>query len=502
MTVRELVAKFGLSLDRSSFDRADQRVEKLKTAAMAVGAAFAGSKVIGWARQMVDETARAGATLDTLAQRTGISVEGLQEFRHAGEMAGLSVNDIDASLQRFNRRLGSAASGNKSMASAFSALGLRIRDGSGAVKDADTLFMEMADAMAKLPSDAHRSAHAMNLMGDAGLRMAPLFRDGAAGIEAWRTEARELGVMSGDAAKEAAEMANQQIRLRRAMSGLRDQIVGRLLPAMNETVPKVLAWMRANRELIAQRVEQAVKAITAAMVILNNVATAIVEVVRRVRDAMGETAAAGFKLLLIVTALVALFGLKAVAIGLLVAVVEDFIGFLQGKDSIIGRIVDWMRELREEFLSRDLSWQEHPYLKFLQEVLRLWDKLSDKYQNLPKPLKWALAAAGPIGAITTLAQTPKTFEGIQRNNRAPRDLEAQEEHMAQVRRDLGLPAYVEPSPSATAGRMTNAEVHQSVQITIEGSRLSGEEVRARVEEALGNANRRAFAAAVPAPAGG
>lgn len=497
MTVRELVAKFGLNWDRSAFDAVDKRIDKLKTAAMALGTAFAGSKVVQWSRRMVDETAKAGVTLDDLRQRTGIGVEALQELRYAGERSGLSINDMDASLQRFNRRLGSAASGNKAMAASFAAAGVRIRDSAGKLKDADTLLMELADSMAAMPTDAQRAAHAMNLFGDAGLRMAPLFRNGAAGIQAFRDEAQELGVMSAQAAADAAEMVTQQLRLRRAFTALRDQIVGRLLPAMNETIPKILAWMKANRDLIAQRVEQAVKAITAAMLVLNNVAVAVVNVVRWVADAFGGAASAAMKLALFVGILVALFGVKAVALGLVVALVEDFIGALQGKDSLLDRIARAIRESIVSILAADLDYSNSPFLAFLRDVVSVATK--------------AMLALGTVvdlvsGKGWSAAKQP--WEDLhmeivrrQAEGESARLSRMREEELARQSAGGFMSApVVTPSPAASAA-LSSPVVNQSVSVQIDGSNLSGEELQSRVEQALGNANRRAFTAAVPAVAG-
>lgn len=499
MTVRELVTKFGLGLDRSSFDAADQRVERLKKAALAVGAAFAGNKIVSWARRMVDETAQAGDQLGIMAARTGVGVEALQEIQHAAQITGASTNDAYMALAKLGKKVAEAGAGNKTTAATFRALGVSIRDGSGKLRSTEDVFTDLADGIARIPSDAKRTQVAMQLMEEGGLKLVPMLAQGSAGLAAMRQEARDLGVMTEDTAKAAGDMVVNQIRLRRALTGLRDQIVGRLLPAMNETIPKLLAWMKANKELLAQHVERAVRAITGAMAVLANLGGFIADITRRIASAFGDTAAAGFKLALIVTALVALFGLKAVAIGLIVALTEDFIGFLQGKDSIIGRIVDRMRELRQEFTKRDLSWKEHPYLKFLQAVVKAWDNLTDRFERLPPPLKSFVTTALPMLAPLIL---PKTFENRQRSNQAPRELAANEERMAKLRADLGLPSYDQVgATAATRGVLMSPQIHQELNLSIDASGLTKEEAEAVVESAVTKANRQAFTAMTPAIAG-
>lgn len=495
MTVRELVAKFGLKLDESSFEKANRRMDGLKKAAVAFSAAFASSKAVQFAQRMVSETAAVGASLDTLAQRTGISVESLQELRHAAELSGVSVGDMDASLQRFNRRLGAAASGNKALGAAFARAGLRIRDASGQVRDADTLFMELADRMARLPSDAQRTALAMELFGDAGVRMGPLFKEGAAGIERFRAEARELGLMSAEAAKDAAEMGNQQIRLRRALSALRDQIVGRLLPSLNQTIPRLLAWMRVNRDLIAQRVERTVEVIASAMKGLKDIAAAVVDGIRWVGSALGGAAAEGVKFLLVIGALIAAFGLKAVAIGLAFAILQDFIVFMRGGESLLGDWVMRLKELREEFLQRDASWKESPLIKFLQELVKLQEKVSTWFANLSPGARAALSILQPGLALYS---GQKVFEQREEMNRAPGEWAGQEEQMAEERRAMGLPDYAIVPPSISAGRPAPNHVEVTNHVTIEGSDLSEAQLLRAVAGGFEEASRDAFGFLVPA----
>lgn len=497
MTLRELVAKFGLNFDRSSFDRADARVESLKKAAAGLAVAFAGSKVVRWSQRMVDATAQAGDQLGILSARTGIGVGAIQELQHAAALAGASTEETNASLQTFTRTIGLAANGNKAAAQAFARLGVRVRDASGRVRAGDEVLMDLADGLARLPSDAHQAEAAMALMGRGGIRMAAALKGGSAALGAARQEARDLGLMSEDTVQAAADMVANQIRFRRATIALRDQIVGRLLPAMNETIPKVLAWMKANRELIAQRVEQAVRVITAAMVGLSNIGNAVVDVVRRISDAFGGATATAAKLALFVGALVALFGVKAVAIGLLVALVEDFIGALQGKESLLDRIALAIRESIFTILSNDVSYADAPLLAFLRDVVSVATKAA-----------MALGTVVDLISGASWSEAKQPWEDLHMEV-VRRQAAGESARLSRMREDelarqsgggLMSAPVVTPSPAASVA-MSSPVVHQSLSVQIDGSNLSGDELQSRIERAVGKANREAFTAAVPAIAG-
>lgn len=131
----------GISKLDSDFKRATRTIDKrlkgidgmFKKAAGAFAVYFSGRALHGMVKGVLDT----GDALTNLTNRTGISAEALQELRFAGETLGITLKDMDASLQRFNRRMGAAVNGEASMTSAFKRAGLEIRDTDGAVKSAE-----------------------------------------------------------------------------------------------------------------------------------------------------------------------------------------------------------------------------------------------------------------------------------------------------------------------------------------------------------------------------
>lgn len=128
------------------------------------------------------------------AGKINIGVEALQEWRFAAEEAGVAAADADSAIDSFQRKLGEAMAGGRSVKwferLGFSAADLKAFEGTEDALDA------VIDRIAGLGTEAERAAVADKL----GLSpLIPLVRQGADAIEEMRARARELGlVMEAD----------------------------------------------------------------------------------------------------------------------------------------------------------------------------------------------------------------------------------------------------------------------------------------------------------------
>lgn len=386
MTLRELVAKFGLKVDESSFEKADQRLGKLKKAAVALGSMWAGSKVVNAVKNLTQETAALGDGLNILSARSGFAIDAIQELRYAGEAAGASIGDVDGSLQRFSRRLGAAARGNKAMASAFASVGLSLRDSTGKLRSMDEVLMDFSDRLAAMPSDAHRATAAQALMGRSGIALATALKGGSVEVARLRKEARELGLVEAELAAESSRLVLNQQRLRYAIQWIKTTIAGALLPWLNETIKSWLEWLRINRELVKMKLEQTVKTIAAALESVGRVVSSLVYVLKVAYDAWGKFGQTLAWVLGIASALLVVLGLKKTLALLTVAalwlLLDDFIVWLRGGESVIGEAIKAIKKLWSEFMGADYAWDTHPILKMLQEAVKLARQLAGL---LPKP---------------------------------------------------------------------------------------------------------------------
>src|SRR5690606_37994017 len=299
-------------------------IENLKRSAVALGSLWAGSKIIQGARRLAQETAALGDGLNALSQRSGMSIQAIQELRYVGEAAGLSIEQVDAAIFRLARRMGAAINGNKALAAAFAKAGVAIRDASGNARAVEDVMMDLADRLAAMSSDGERAAVGMELMGDTGIAMAAALKGGSAEVMRLRLEARELGLMEQELADEATRFVMTQQRVRYALQAVKNAIASALLPAMREAADAWLRWYRTNREWLNLKLGEAVQAISRAFERIGQVTRSLVDVFRWYERAVGSLTAGLTLAALAAGALVVILGLKKALLLLLVLLLEDF----------------------------------------------------------------------------------------------------------------------------------------------------------------------------------
>jgi hypothetical protein len=126
--------------------------------------------------------ASAADDMGELAERTGVSVQFLSVMGRVAQDAGASTEGLADALKFLNNNAADAAAGNKTTAKAFADLGIGVTDSAGQIKSAESLFYEVADAIAALPSAAEKTQAAMNLMGRGGTQMIPMLNQGGSEI--------------------------------------------------------------------------------------------------------------------------------------------------------------------------------------------------------------------------------------------------------------------------------------------------------------------------------
>jgi len=143
--------------------------------------------------------------MDDAAQKLNIGVEALQEYRYAMTAVGGATTDADTAIDGFQKKLGEAGAGGKSM-KWFERLGFS-QDDLKAFPNTEVALDAVLDKIANLGTEAQRAAVSEKL----GLGpMVSLARLGSDGLRQLRQDAQDLGiVMDAELVKKGAD-ANQQ----------------------------------------------------------------------------------------------------------------------------------------------------------------------------------------------------------------------------------------------------------------------------------------------------
>jgi lambda family phage tail tape measure protein len=202
--------------------------QRLRVGFIALAAA-ASAAVIASAKSSIDLLDK----LDDLSEKSGISVERLSELRFAGEATGTSFEQLTAGLTKLSREMALAAGGNKEAAAAFSAIGVAVTNSDGSLRNTGDVLADIATKFSGYKDGAAKAALAQELFGRSGADLIPILNQGASGIAALSSEAKQLGaVYSGDVAKSAAEFNDNIAKIKLGAEGLAASLAGPLIGAL------------------------------------------------------------------------------------------------------------------------------------------------------------------------------------------------------------------------------------------------------------------------------
>lgn len=193
-----------------NLSKTTQRLNVMAIAGKAIGpvlAAIGAAKVISGLKSTVAALDDVGKTADKI----GITTDALQEYRTIAESAGIAQGGLDSSLERFSKRLGEAVLGGGAANKMLKEMGLEAEDLTA--MGLDKALQVIADKMALISDPAERAAKAAALFGREGVAMVNLMREGSAGMERMRAEARELGIVIDEDLIRKAEGAQTQLDL-------------------------------------------------------------------------------------------------------------------------------------------------------------------------------------------------------------------------------------------------------------------------------------------------
>jgi hypothetical protein len=317
------------------------------------------------------------------ATATGLSTDTYQGLIHVVKLGGTDTDNLNKAMTQLSKRALEATQGLKAQQRAFGELGVEVKDSEGKLKGADALFLEISDGLVNIKDDSRRTGLAMQLLGRTGATLLPTMLQGSKGIKALIEEAKKLGnVLSKEQLKAAENFNDEMVRVKAVLTGLRNQIASKLLPSITRMLRAFQLWWREGRN--AERAMRAMKFVAAftALVVGRLITAAVIKNVKAFVSGIwaGVQALRAMGIAGSITA--AKVGLIFAALALVVLLVEDLVGFAQGKDSIIGRL------LGDTKLAKDLRAQ---LLAIAKAVKDAWKELGPALSKSWADLKPALA---------------------------------------------------------------------------------------------------------------
>ena len=225
-------------------DDAGGKFEKLgavcKAAGVAIAAAFAAvsAAAVAAGKALVDMAVEGAAYADTVLTEstvTGIATDKLQEYMYAAELVDVSTETLTKSMAKQIKSMKSATDGSKTMVAAYDALGVSVTDANGNMRDSDTVYWELIDALGKVENETERDALAMTILGKSAQELNPLIEAGAQRMQELGEEARNAGyVLSEDMLAAYGALDDNLQYLKVNAEGAKNALGTVLLPVLTE----------------------------------------------------------------------------------------------------------------------------------------------------------------------------------------------------------------------------------------------------------------------------
>ena len=268
------------------------------------------------------------ASIQKVSETTGVSTDALQEWAYAAKSVGVSASAVESDLAKMQKQAMWTGRSLESWADTFKGM----------------------------------SVPQANMWGEA-IGISPdtvrLLREGREGIAALRKEAHSVGaVISPEDLKRAAQLKTSVMSLTTQLRAFGTTIAIGTLPMIDKLVTSFKEWLNVNKEWVASNITKFLENLGR---VFNELWEDGKKLVDWFKETLGPIGDFGKKLweatdwakllkgalVLLVSYFapaIAAFGLAVGAVIALSAAFEDFIAFLEGKDSIIGRLVDSFQE--------------------------------------------------------------------------------------------------------------------------------------------------------------
>ena len=195
----------------------------------------------------VTQSIKAMDRLGDAAKRVGTSASSLSALGYAADQSGTKAETLEQGLLKLSQTMAKAAAGSEKQAGLFADIGVAVTTATGELRSADAVFLDIANRFQEYKDGAGETALAAALFGKAaGPQLKELLNEGADGITDLTDQARDLGIVMGDDAVEAAQQFSDRMDTLGAVTrGFFNDVATQLLPSLN-ALSGVLIKQRAE----------------------------------------------------------------------------------------------------------------------------------------------------------------------------------------------------------------------------------------------------------------
>lgn len=215
-----------------------------KAAEFAAGIATAAAGAVTGMTKLASSSASTMDEIDKASQKMNISAEGYQEWSHAMELSGMSIDTMKTGMKALQKAMTGVDEEGNTTSEEFEKLGISLTNADGSLKSAEDVMNETIAALADMGDGAERTAIATKLFGRAGTEMAPMLNQGSDAIEAMKQEAHDLGlVFSDESVKAGAQLNDTLTNLKSSFSALKTGLGASLIPIVQKFAEMLMDFL-------------------------------------------------------------------------------------------------------------------------------------------------------------------------------------------------------------------------------------------------------------------
>lgn len=346
--------------------------------------------------------------LQKLSQSTNLSTDSLQQWQYAAEAVGASSAAVTSDLESLLKTMSSPIPGELNME--LMMLGVSVHNASGQLRGADEVLKDVGDKLNKMSSArAVQWAERVGISNDTLM----LLKQGRQGLSELFEEAQLVGaIIPEDAINRGAELSKSIKTLKTVFQALGNSIALSFAPNLKKVVDNFKQFLINNADFVRQGLGITIDGVSRGFGrfwdILVKIKDGFVALLQPMQPFLKNMDAVKIVAGLVTGALAGFLALMApaiiqfAAVGAAIAgvslVIEDFITWLQGGESVIGDIVNafsnWMDKFPE--LKEDLKSVGQVFADVFNAIPGLIDKCIDKIEDMFPVINKILSSLGKV----------------------------------------------------------------------------------------------------------
>lgn len=191
---------------------------------------------ISYVAREVKEAVKHIDDLNDAAKRINISVEHFSALEYIVKQTGATIQNVETAFRTLNNAMDdTAAKKTTAAARAFEALGIKVQDVNGKLRNSHDVFLDVAEKFKDMEAGAKKTALAVDLFGRSGTALIQTLDLGKDGIEEMTKAAKAMGYVIGTDSAESIATFNDGIdKMKARLDSLWRMIATVLVPILNQ----------------------------------------------------------------------------------------------------------------------------------------------------------------------------------------------------------------------------------------------------------------------------